>query len=497
MVVTDCMLFPDVRVKEELPESDTDTQTDHSSCPSSPTPPPRHTVLPMDTVILVAKSKDGSKNSLVFRSLLRHRRTPGRVEKIRIIKAPPMTDFKNSNMPMRANLKQQLQRQQLLEQEKREQQSALKNIHHTGSTGISVPRVVEATEVPATVLQVKTALQHPTKYHVRQSQKRQVQVFLNEHQGGHHPIQSLPANVLSISAPEQQQYHVQASSSAPEPDLASPLLTGSVGAEFMPNTFDLLDDLQSDNLLELGSFLGDSDLIAIEPTLGGGSLPQNGLLQGFESVDTDSSIPSPSSCPTPAYRHSELSHNGIMSVQDELWRKERIKKDNHNMIERRRRFNINDRIKELGGLLPKTVDPDLRQNKGSILKASVDYIKCLQDDQRKFKVMLEEKRKSDLQYKKLLIKLQQMQTFMKDKGIENPLVNDADISSSMKNFLTPDHQTSLLPSQTTHAMPANFFHSYNPVEDMMDESSPVSGDPMLLSAPGSPEPDDQLGFGHF
>ncbi|KAK0064205.1 microphthalmia-associated transcription factor, partial [Biomphalaria pfeifferi] len=94
MVVTDSMLFPGIHIKEELIESDTDTQTDHSSCPSSPmTPPPkpqpqRHTILPMDTVILVAKSKDGSKNSLVFRSLLRHRRTPGRVEKIRIIKAP-------------------------------------------------------------------------------------------------------------------------------------------------------------------------------------------------------------------------------------------------------------------------------------------------------------------------------------------------------------------------------------------------------------------------
>lgn len=26
-------------------------------------------------------------------------------------------------------------------------------------------------------------------------------------------------------------------------------------------------------------------------------------------------------------------------------------------VERRRRFNINDRIKELGGLLPRTIDP--------------------------------------------------------------------------------------------------------------------------------------------
>ncbi|GFO15658.1 hypothetical protein PoB_004216300 [Plakobranchus ocellatus] len=109
MVVTDtsCTVAAPIitRIKLEPPDSgssDTDTTdtadvTDNSSsCPSgrstpgvTPPPPSTHvqTPLPMDTVILVAKSKDGSKNSLVFRSLLRNRRTaPGRVEKIRIIK---------------------------------------------------------------------------------------------------------------------------------------------------------------------------------------------------------------------------------------------------------------------------------------------------------------------------------------------------------------------------------------------------------------------------
>ncbi|XP_046725926.1 microphthalmia-associated transcription factor-like isoform X3 [Silurus meridionalis] len=62
--------------------------------------------------------------------------------------------------------------------------------------------------------------------------------------------------------------------------------------------------------------------------------------------------------------------------------KERQKKDNHNLIERRRRFNINDRIKELSTLIPKSSDPDLRWNKGTILKASVDYIRKLQRDQQ-------------------------------------------------------------------------------------------------------------------
>ncbi|XP_023338598.1 transcription factor EC [Eurytemora carolleeae] len=67
--------------------------------------------------------------------------------------------------------------------------------------------------------------------------------------------------------------------------------------------------------------------------------------------------------------------------------KDRQKKDNHNMIERRRRYNINDRIKELGTLLPRQNEPyydvvrDVRQNKGSILRASVEYIKLLKQDQ--------------------------------------------------------------------------------------------------------------------
>lgn len=55
-------------------------------------------------------------------------------------------------------------------------------------------------------------------------------------------------------------------------------------------------------------------------------------------------------------------------------------------VERRRRFNINDRIKELGTLLPKSNESyyeivrDIRPNKGTILKSSVDYIRCLKQE---------------------------------------------------------------------------------------------------------------------
>ncbi|CAG5120483.1 unnamed protein product, partial [Candidula unifasciata] len=416
----------------------------------------------------------------------------------------PVTDIKHASMPMRANLKQQLQRQQLLEQEKREQlsQSLKANTHLTGSIGIAVPSAVEAAEVPSTVLEVKTQLQHPTKYHVRQSQKRQVQNFLSEHQGGHMPVQSLPANVLSISTPEHSQYHIQASSSAPETDLPSPLLGGS-GTDFVSTSFDLLDGFQSVDHLEFGCLL-ESDLIEIQPSIGGslGGNLSSGLLQPYDALESDATaISSASSCPATAFRRQDLASGGAL-VQDEMWRKERIKKDNHNMIERRRRFNINDRIKELGGLLPKSIDPDLRQNKGTILKASVDYIRSLQDEQRRFRIVMEQKRKADMDLRKVLLRLNQLQLLIKSHGIDNPLVDDIEIMSTVNSVMTTDllntTPVTLSSSQATSSSVSQSYTSCSGMDELMDESSPVSGDPMLLSAPVSPDTDDHSHiFEHF
>lgn len=50
------------------------------------------------------------------------------------------------------------------------------------------------------------------------------------------------------------------------------------------------------------------------------------------------------------------------------------------LVERRRRYNINDRIKELGLMLPKCTAEDMKLNKGTILKASCDYIRQLRRD---------------------------------------------------------------------------------------------------------------------
>ncbi|KAF5899756.1 transcription factor EC isoform X2, partial [Clarias magur] len=86
--------------------------------------------------------------------------------------------------------------------------------------------------------------------------------------------------------------------------------------------------------------------------------------------------------------------------------KERQKKDNHNLIERRRRYNINYRIKELGTLIPKSNDPDMRWNKGTILKASVEYIKWLQKEQQHARELEGRQKKLEQMNRRLLLRIQ-------------------------------------------------------------------------------------------
>ena len=94
--------------------------------------------------------------------------------------------------------------------------------------------------------------------------------------------------------------------------------------------------------------------------------------------------------------------------------KERLKKDNHNQIERRRRYNINDRIKELSSLLPTANDDakyhaitrDMKQHKGTILKASVDYVRLLKKEQYELGRKLQE---LEYQNREMMARMQEME----------------------------------------------------------------------------------------
>ncbi|KAI6222415.1 Transcription factor E3 [Aphelenchoides fujianensis] len=103
-----------------------------------------------------------------------------------------------------------------------------------------------------------------------------------------------------------------------------------------------------------------------------------------------------SSAPTSSFDMEKFVRRGMSAAAtavDADFYRDRRKKDIHNMIERRRRYNINDRIKELGLMLPKSTAEEMKLNKGTILKASCDYIRQLR---RERDIMLQQAQQSQV-----------------------------------------------------------------------------------------------------
>ncbi|RXN27465.1 transcription factor EC-like isoform X1 [Labeo rohita] len=86
-------------------------------------------------------------------------------------------------------------------------------------------------------------------------------------------------------------------------------------------------------------------------------------------------------------------------------------------VERRRRYNINYRIKELGTLIPKSNDPDMRWNKGTILKASVEYIKWLQKEQQHARDLESRQKKLEQANRRLLLRIQELEIQARAHGL--------------------------------------------------------------------------------
>ncbi|KAF7210610.1 melanocyte inducing transcription factor b isoform X4 [Nothobranchius furzeri] len=348
---------------------------------------------------------------------------------------PPLS---SSAMTSRILLRQQLMREQLQEQERREQQkqqsshypqtSATQSPAINVSTPASIP---PAAQVPMEVLKVQTHLENPTKYHIQRSQQQQVKRYLGR----------LGSQALSLPCPNQSSDHggmpPGPGNSAPNSPMA--LLTLNSNCE--KEMDDVIDDIislessYSDDILGMmDPGLQMANTIPVPPNLmdmyGNQGMPQQGL-------------PISNSCPanlpnikreysvsqSPAIMHM-LDKSGSCGKFDSYQRpegfpvaevramaKERQKKDNHNLIERRRRFNINDRIKELGTLIPKSNDPDMRWNKGTILKASVDYIRKLQREQLRAKELENRQKKLEHANRHLMLRIQELEMQARAHGL--------------------------------------------------------------------------------
>ncbi|XP_056380585.1 microphthalmia-associated transcription factor isoform X19 [Hyla sarda] len=314
---------------------------------------------------------------------------------------PPLS---SSNMTSRILLRQQLMREQMQEQERREQQQKQQAAQfmqqrvaasHTPAINVSVSTSLPtAAQVPMEVLKdietgltyvsdiaidnlyVQTHLENPTKYHIQQAQKQQVQQYLT--------TAKHPSKALSLPCPNQPGDHIMPpgpGNSAPNSPMA--MLTLSTTCE-----------KEMDDVID--------DIISLESSYNEELLMMDPAMQMANTLPVSAGL---------------IDIYGNQESEARALAKERQKKDNHNLIERRRRFNINDRIKELGTLIPKSNDPDMRWNKGTILKASVDYIRKLQREQLRSKELENKQKKLEHANRHLLLRIQELEMQARAHGL--------------------------------------------------------------------------------
>ncbi|XP_055087697.1 transcription factor EC isoform X3 [Periophthalmus magnuspinnatus] len=225
-----------------------------------------------------------------------------------------------------------------------------------------------------------------SKFHLHQSQSQQVKQYL-----------TLGSKLASSAAPGHSTMphpHTPGQPIATVPVMRQHL--GSVSDGSNPNSpVTLLTMANPDSEVSLSSSMLD-------------------VYGGEQGMNAPSGGMSPTSNPTKLTVKREYTEHDTRVMA-----KERQKKDNHNLIERRRRYNINYRIKELGTLIPKSNDPDMRWNKGTILKASVEYIRWLQKEQQHARELESRQKKLEQANRRLLLRIQELEIQARAHGLPN------------------------------------------------------------------------------
>ncbi|XP_067906661.1 transcription factor EC-like isoform X4 [Heterodontus francisci] len=277
---------------------------------------------------------------------------------------------------------------------------------------------------------VQTHLENPTKYHLHQAQRQQVKQYLALGT-------KLSNQTLSIShshpgesvraTPVMRNAHIPPGNESNTPD--SPITLLSLGSNHENEMDDVIDDIIS---LESSCFNEDSLSCMEPPSLIHNTLPLSSsildVFNGDQGMTATTIGLTGTSCSTNLPVKRELIATQSGNAETRALVKERQKKDNHNLIERRRRFNINYRIKELGTLIPKSNDPlllkdnlllcsDVRWNKGTILKASVEYIKWLQKEQHRVRELENGQKKLEQANRRLMLRIQELEMQARVHGL--------------------------------------------------------------------------------
>ncbi|XP_076800546.1 uncharacterized protein LOC143445375 isoform X1 [Clavelina lepadiformis] len=349
----------------------------------------------------------------------------------------------NKTMGSRLHMKMQLQRDKaILEEDRNLKKTIMANnssssmAKNFSTSAINFPSFkVTKPELPSQILKVDTELQNPTAYHVRATQLNQVKEYLSQsHDGSKYIARQMLAPPSSAPTGGTSDYH----GSTPASPLAR--LNISTSADNLATDSSVTDII--DDIVSLESSYEDPTRFE-RPAATLPSISSSEMDRFTQHSSTKLPViireTTSSSCPVikPEYTEEDL----------RLYAKDRIKKDNHNIIERRRRYNINDRIKELGQLVPKSIDPDVRWNKGSILKAAVDYILAFQQEQTRYKQIEIRNKQMEAINKKLLLRVQELETTLHQNGVNLP--NDSSDKQQMVNTIFNNSTTVDATSFTT------------------------------------------------
>ncbi|CAL9702792.1 unnamed protein product [Knipowitschia caucasica] len=305
-----------------------------------------------------------------------------------------------SAMSSRVLLRQDLMRQQVLEQQQKELQKQRAAARISQPIQVSLSSAAPA-QVPVEVLKVQTGLENPTRYHIQQAQRQQVKQYLS----------TAHCKAANQDAAKRDPDALPRRDPAPVP--LSPKRE--------------MEQAVLEDIISLESSLNDEYLTLFDPDLQlATTMPDVGALDTYSSKGLASpSVTVSNSCPAElhAIKHEVTDAKAFI--------KERQKKDNHNLIERRRRFNINDRIKELGVLIPKCNDPEMRWNKGTILKASVDYIRKLQKEQQRARELEDRQRRLESTNRSLLLRIQELEVQARLNGLSSSSVLDPPMTQAL------------------------------------------------------------------
>ncbi|XP_069832449.1 transcription factor EC isoform X1 [Dendropsophus ebraccatus] len=341
--------------------------------------------------------------------------------------------------------------------------------------------------------EVQTHLENPTKYHLQQSQRQQVKQYLTI--GTKFSTQALSyshTQPAGITPPLRNGHMSPVAESCTPNGTVSKILT--LGNNHENEMEDVIDDI-----ISLETSFNDDGLNCSEPSL---LMPNNLPLSSsiLDVYNSDHSISSSTmglsntSCTAGVGVKREVADTDTRAMA-----KERQKKDNHNLIERRRRYNINYRIKELGTLIPKSNDPDMRWNKGTILKASVEYIKWLQKEQQRGRELEHRQKKLEQANRRLLLRIQELEIQARAHGLPMPAMCTVELASQVIKQQTYGenmsedyvHQlpmsigqsTDLCDGSTGFSDPLSHFTdlSFSAAlkEQMLEEMSPYGTDPFL------------------